>query len=46
VLVDHERYAHAPPGPLLRYVAEHSDRVRPVWSRETDRGTVSIYEVK
>ena len=45
LLIDQERYAHAPPSPLARFVAEHPERVRKVWSRETDRCAVMIYEV-
>jgi hypothetical protein len=41
ILVDQERYANAPPGPLARFVAERPERVRKVWQR----GSVSIYEV-
>jgi 4-amino-4-deoxy-L-arabinose transferase-like glycosyltransferase len=41
ILVDQERYAHAPSGPLARFVAEHPEAVRKVWGRES----IAIYEV-
>jgi 4-amino-4-deoxy-L-arabinose transferase-like glycosyltransferase len=46
LLVDQERYAKAPPSPLARFVARFPDRVREVWSRESDRSAVAIYEVE
>ncbi len=45
LLVNHERYANAPPSPLAGFVARYSERNREVWGRETDRSTVTIYEV-
>jgi hypothetical protein len=45
LLIDQERYANAPPSPLARLVAAFPDRVRKVWSRESDRSAVAIYEV-
>jgi hypothetical protein len=45
LLIDQERYANAPPSPLDRFVARSPDRVREVWSRESDRSAVAIYEV-
>jgi hypothetical protein len=46
LLIDQERYAHAPPSPLARFVAQHPGRVREVWSRQTDRAAVRLYEVE
>jgi hypothetical protein len=46
LLVDQERYANASPSPLVRFVARFPDRVREVWSRESDRSAVAIYEVE
>ncbi|MFI5456117.1 MAG: ArnT family glycosyltransferase [Isosphaerales bacterium] len=45
LLIDQERYAHAPSSPLARFVAEHEGQVRKVWGRETERSAVTIYEV-
>ena len=46
LLVDQERYANAPPGPLARFVAGSPGRVRKVWGGEADGSSVAIYEVK
>ena len=46
LLIDRERYALATPSPLARFVAEHPERVREVWSREADGSAVVIYEVE
>jgi hypothetical protein len=45
LLIDQERYAHAPPGPLNRFVEERPERVRRVWGRESGSAGVAIYEV-
>ena len=45
LLIDQERYSHAPPGPLNRFVEERPTRVRKVWSHEMGPTGVSIYEV-
>jgi hypothetical protein len=46
LLIDHEPYARAPTSPLARFVIEAPDRVRKVWSRESQRTAVAIYEVR
>jgi hypothetical protein len=46
LLVDQERYANAPPSPLARFVERSPGRAREVWGRQTDRSTVTIYEVE
>ncbi len=46
LLVDQDRYANAPASPLARFVAQSPRRVREVWSRESDRSAVAIYEVE
>jgi hypothetical protein len=45
LLVDRDRYVSAPPSPLTRFVARYPGRAREVWSRESDRSAVVIYEV-
>src|SRR4029077_6910413 len=40
--IDQERYANAPPSPLARFVAEHPERVRKVWGKETERAAVML----
>jgi len=45
LLIDQERYAHAPSSPLARFVAEHEGQVRKVWGRENERSAIMIYEV-
>jgi hypothetical protein len=45
LLIDQERYARAPTNPLARFVIEAPKRVRKVWSRESQRTAVAIYEV-
>jgi hypothetical protein len=46
LLIDQARYAHAQPSPLSRFVAQHPDRVREVWSGGENRSAVTVYEVK
>jgi Dolichyl-phosphate-mannose-protein mannosyltransferase len=46
LLIDRERYAHAQPSPLARFLARYPERAREVWNRETDRSAVTIYEVE
>jgi hypothetical protein len=46
LLIDEERFAHAPPSPLARFVNEHPERVRKVWGREADRARVTLYQVE
>jgi hypothetical protein len=46
LLIDQDRYANAPPSPLARFVARYPERARKVWSRETDRSAVMIYEIE
>jgi hypothetical protein len=45
LLIDQERYTHAPPSPLTRFVKERPERVRKVWERESGSAGVAIYEV-
>jgi hypothetical protein len=45
LLIDNERYAQAPPSPLVRFISEHPERVRKVWSQEAGASRVAIYEV-
>jgi hypothetical protein len=45
LLVDQERYAHAPRSPLGRYADEHPERVRKVWGNPNERASVVLYEV-
>jgi hypothetical protein len=45
LLIDQQRYAGAPASPLARFVIEAPHRVRKVWSRESQRTAVAIYEV-
>jgi hypothetical protein len=45
LLVDHERYANAPPSPLAAFVGQHPGRVRAVWTRATGPSSVAVYEV-
>jgi hypothetical protein len=46
LLIDQERYAHAPPSPLAQFVVQYPDRVRKVWSRQTEPAAVVLYEVQ
>jgi hypothetical protein len=46
LLIDHDRYTKAPTSPLAHFVAAHADRVRKIWSRETERSSIVIYEVR
>jgi hypothetical protein len=46
LLVDQERYANAPPSPLARFVGRYPGQARKVWSRESDRAAVVLYEVE
>jgi hypothetical protein len=46
LLIDHDRYANAPPSPLARFVSRFPDRVREVWSRESDHSSVAIYAIE
>jgi hypothetical protein len=46
LLIDQDRYALAHPSPLIRFVAEHPERVRKVWGREADGSSVVIYVVE
>jgi len=45
LLIDEDRYLSAPSGPLGRFVAEHPQGVRKVWSSEPEGPAVAIYEV-
>jgi hypothetical protein len=45
LLIDQERYAHAPPSPLNRFALERPERVRKVWGSEGGSAGVAIYEV-
>jgi hypothetical protein len=45
LLIDQERYAHAPPSPLNRFVGERPERVRKVWCNDNGAAGVAIYEV-
>jgi hypothetical protein len=44
-LVEDDRFANAPPNPLNRFVEAHPERVRRVWSRAGDAGSVSVFAV-
>jgi hypothetical protein len=44
ILVDNERYAHAPANPLSRYVTSRPERVVKVWELPGD-GSMSVYAV-
>jgi hypothetical protein len=46
ILIDHDRYTKAPTSPLAHFVVSRPDRVRKVWSRETEHSSVLIYEVQ
>ena len=46
LLIDQDRYTNAPPSPLAHFVDSHPDRVRKVWTRETERSSILIYEVQ
>ena len=45
LLIDEDRYLNAPSGPLGRFVAEHPQDVRKVWSSEPTGPAMAIYEV-
>ena len=45
LLVDNERYANAPVSPLALFCETEGARVREVWSHNTQKSTVRIYEV-
>ena len=45
LLIDEERYTHAPPSPLNRFALERPGRVRKVWGSESGSAGVAIYEV-
>jgi hypothetical protein len=46
LLIDQDRYTNAPTSPLAHFAASHPDRVRKVWSRETEHSSIVIYEVR
>jgi hypothetical protein len=46
LLIDEQRYVRAPRSPLARFIAEYPDRARKVWGRESERGSVAIYELR
>jgi hypothetical protein len=45
LVLDEARYAGAPRGPLSRFIADRSGRLREVWRRGQGASGVSIYEV-
>jgi hypothetical protein len=45
LLIDAERYANAPANPLFRFIQDHPERVREVWSRDAGRSSIRVYEV-
>ena len=45
LLIDEERYAHAPVSALARFAATRPERVREVWSRSSARSAVRIEQV-
>ncbi len=45
LLIDQNRYAHAPPSPLSRFVGAFPERVRDVWQLQDDHAAIRIYEV-
>jgi hypothetical protein len=46
LLIERQRYAGAPASPLARFVAEHPERVRRVWSDPSEHAMVMVYEVE
>ncbi len=46
LLIDRQRYQNAPASPLARFVDRFPDRVKKVWSREVERSSVEVYEVR
>jgi hypothetical protein len=45
LLIDQERYTHAPPSPLNRFALERPGRVRKIWGSDNGSAGVAIYEV-
>jgi hypothetical protein len=46
LLIDEERYVHAPASPLSRYVTLRPNRVRRVWEHTAGRASVAVYRVE